>query len=83
MTDRSRAVLRTIEAGGETVLCAHCERRITFKAKDRRVAQVIANVYVRGRWRRVEHFHEDCYETAGRPHGEPDRTRVRKFEVAG
>ena len=33
--------------------------------------QVICNVYVKGRWDRVEHFHAPCYEEAGQPFGEP------------
>jgi hypothetical protein len=31
--------------------------------------QVIANVYVDGRWNRVEHFHEECYGEADAPYG--------------
>ena len=27
-------------------------------------------------WDRVEHFHADCYELAGEPHGEVDTTPV-------
>jgi hypothetical protein len=41
-------------------------RRTTF--------QVIANVYVDGRWVRVEHYHPDCYEAAGQPHGPAKET---------
>jgi hypothetical protein len=32
--------------------------------------QVIANVYVDGRWNRVEHFHDECYALAGDPFGQ-------------
>lgn len=64
---KSRAVLRDVEAGS-TVDCAHCGERVKFQAKVRN-RQVIANVYVRGRWDRVEHFHSTCYDDAGQPHG--------------
>jgi hypothetical protein len=41
---------------------------VKFAAKTRR-HQVICNVYVKGKWDRVEHYHAECYETAGEPHG--------------
>jgi hypothetical protein len=63
----SRAVLRRVEAGNSAV-CAHCGQPVKFTAKAQR-QQVIANVYVGGRWNRVEHFHAECYEAAGAPHG--------------
>jgi DNA-directed RNA polymerase subunit RPC12/RpoP len=66
---RSRAVLRTIEAG-TTAECEHCGERVKFMAKVRK-QQVICNVYVRGRWDRVEHYHAECYELADEPYGEP------------
>ena len=31
--------------------------------------QVICNIYVDGRWNRVEHYHSQCYGEAGEPHG--------------
>jgi len=65
---RSRAVLRDVEPGS-TVECAHCDERVKFQAKVRN-RQVICNVYIKGVWDRVEHFHADCYSTAGHPHGE-------------
>jgi hypothetical protein len=34
--------------------------------------QVIANVYKRSKWDRIEHFHPECYLDAGNPHGEVD-----------
>jgi len=64
----SRAVIRDVEAGS-TVDCAFCGERVKFQAKMRN-RQVICNVYVRGQWDRVEHFHADCYTEAGKPHGE-------------
>jgi hypothetical protein len=64
----SRAVLRDVEAGS-TVDCAFCDERVKFQAKVRN-RQVICNVYVRGVWDRVDHYHAECYEQAGKPHGE-------------
>lgn len=69
-TLKSRAVLRDVEPGS-TVQCSLCDERVKFQAKMRH-KQVICNVYVRGRWDRVEHFHAQCYEQAGEPYGEPD-----------
>jgi hypothetical protein len=63
----SRAVLRPIEAGSY-VDCAVCGERVKFQAKLRK-SQVICNVYVEGRWTRVEHYHEECYVHAGEPYG--------------
>ena len=65
----SRAALRRVEAGN-LALCALCEEQVKFAAKVNRM-QVIANVYVNGRWDRVEHYHEECYDVAGLPYGEP------------
>lgn len=73
---RSRAVLRDVEPGS-TVECAHCGERVKFQAKVRH-KQVICNVYVRGKWNRVEHFHSECYTVAGEPHGDVDTTPVVK-----
>jgi hypothetical protein len=63
----SRAVTRLIEAGN-TATCNQCKLPVKFRAKSR-LQQVIANVYIDGVWDRVEHYHLDCYETAGRPYG--------------
>ncbi len=73
-TRKSRAVLRDVEPGS-TVECAYCDERVKFQAKVRN-RQVICNVYVKGVWDRVEHFHADCYEPAGEPHGPVDTTPV-------
>lgn len=70
----SRAVLRDVEPGS-TVDCAHCGERVKFQAKVRH-RQVICNVYIKGIWDRVEHFHADCYTVAGEPHGPVDTTPV-------
>jgi hypothetical protein len=65
----TRAVLRRVEAGS-MVHCAACGEQVKFAAKQHR-QQVIANVYVSGRWDRVEHFHAECYDRAGLPWGPP------------
>ena len=65
----SRAVSRPIEAGN-SALCIGCGEPVKFKAKTK-ASQVICNVYVDGRWDRVEHFHAGCYDLAGAPYGEP------------
>lgn len=64
----SRGVRRRVEPG-EGNSCATCTQQIRFSSK---VAahQVIANVYENGIWRRVEHFHEECYFSAGTPYGD-------------
>ncbi len=64
----SRAVIRDVEAGS-SVDCASCGERVKFQAKMRN-RQVICNVYIRGKWDRVEHFHAECYDTADKPHGD-------------
>ena len=65
----SRAVTRRIEAGS-MVMCVHCDEQVKFAAKQTQL-QVIANVYIDGRWDRVEHFHAQCYEGADAPWGPP------------
>ena len=65
---KSRAVVRTVEAGNSAV-CASCGEPVKFAAKVRRY-QVICNVYVKGKWDRVEHYHKDCYDQANAPYGE-------------
>jgi hypothetical protein len=64
---KSRAVTRLIEAGSMTE-CEHCGERVKFRARYRDV-QVICNVYTKGVWERVEHYHEDCYVLADEPFG--------------
>lgn len=66
---KSRAVYRLVEAGS-AVTCVRCGEHIKFKAKIR-AKQVICNVYTKGVWQRVEHFHEDCYARAEQPYGPP------------
>lgn len=70
MPGKSRAVLRIIEPKTEAI-CPGCHQRVKFKARDRlNNKQVIANVYVDGRWNRVEHYHAHCYRIIGQPYGE-------------
>lgn len=64
----TRAVLRSVEAGSFAE-CVRCGERVKFQAKLRN-QQVICNVYVDGRWNRVEHFHASCYQEAGHPYGQ-------------
>jgi hypothetical protein len=66
-SSKSRAVERLI-APGSAVHCAHCGARVGFAVRGRG-RQVIANVYVDGRWARVEHFHPRCYSAAADPYG--------------
>jgi hypothetical protein len=68
-TMQSRAVVRPIEPGN-SALCAQCGAPVKFVARAQ-LRQVIANVYEDGTWVRVEHYHADCYEDAGRPYGAP------------
>lgn len=63
----SRAVVRLVEAGSY-VDCALCGERIKFQAKHRH-QQAICNVYVDGKWDRVEQYHAECYIEAGQPYG--------------
>jgi hypothetical protein len=59
--------MRTIEAGC-SAFCASCDEPVKFRAKVKS-HQVICNVYINGRWDRVEHFHDECYAQAGEPYG--------------
>ena len=66
---QSRAVVRPIEPGN-SALCAQCGAPVKFVARAQ-LRQVIANVYEEGPWVRVEHYHADCYDEAGKPYGPP------------
>lgn len=59
--------MRLVEAGSNAV-CAGCDSQIKFTARAK-ARKVIANVYVAGRWDRVDQFHEECYRQAGEPYG--------------
>ena len=78
----SRAALRRIEPGNLAV-CVHCSQPVKFAAKVHRM-QVIANVYVDGRWNRVEHFHDECYDEAASPYGDAreDGAKSRRVSAA-
>jgi len=65
----SRAVTRLIDPGN-SAYCAVCDGLLKYAAR-RRQHQVIANVYVNGRWDRVEHYHPEHYIEAGEPYGPP------------
>ncbi len=67
---KSRAVTRLIEPGS-AVECMHCGDRVKFQAR-LRLQQVICNIYTKGRWDHVEHFHAECYDEADQPFGEPE-----------
>lgn len=71
----TRAVTRLVQAGN-SVMCESCGGWLKFHSK-RKTRQVICNVYVGGRWDRVEHFHPTCYEAEGQPHGVPDASDNR------
>ena len=68
----SRAVLRVIEAGNRPI-CALCGAAVKFNAKtpSKERKQIIANVYVDGKWDRIETFHPGCYDECGEPYGKP------------
>jgi hypothetical protein len=66
---KSRAVLRSIEPGN-SAMCSQCGAPVKFVARAQ-LKQVIANVYKDGTWDRVEHYHAECYDDAGKPYGDP------------
>jgi hypothetical protein len=70
----TRAAIRTVDAGSAST-CAFCDQQVKFSAKVKR-HQVICNVYVKGKWNRVEHYHYECYVEAGSQHGDVDPTQV-------
>lgn len=78
---KSRAVHRLVEAGS-VVTCVGCGEHIKFRAKVR-AKQVICNVYRKGVWQRVEHYHDDCYTAAGAPYGAPTEAPARPTGTAG
>lgn len=63
----SRAAMRLVDAGN-SAYCAQCGEQVKFRAKIR-ARQAICNVYVKGNWDRVEHYHEECYIESGEPYG--------------
>ena len=63
----SRAVVRRIDPGSDAD-CVACGEPVKFRAASKAL-QVICNVYVDGRWDRVEHYHQACYREVGEPYG--------------
>lgn len=72
----TRAVVRYIEPGN-SASCMTCELPVQFRARIK-LQQVICNVYVDGRWDRVEHYHRDCYEAAGEVYGHADDSQPQR-----
>ncbi|MFT7600930.1 MAG: hypothetical protein ACI8TP_003878 [Acidimicrobiales bacterium] len=66
----SRAVVRLIEAGS-MVDCRRCDKQVKFRARQRD-QQVICNIYEKGAWKRVEHYHLECYGEVDSPYGVPE-----------
>jgi hypothetical protein len=75
----TRAIIRLTPPGTDAE-CPGCGEIVKFVAKKKR-NEVIANVYGRdgdlSAWDRVEHWHADCYEEAGQPHGVPVQRELR------
>jgi len=81
----TRAVLRDNKTttNQDWLECAHCGKHVKFYAQPTVAAarrrgehidthHVVCNVYVDGKWNRVEQFHKSCYAAAGEPHGPVD-----------
>lgn len=66
---KSRAAIRLVEPGS-SVDCELCGERVKFQARMRH-QQVICNIYTKGVWERVDHYHAPCYNDAGKPFGKP------------
>lgn len=71
LANQTRAVRRPLQRG-QMVWCAHCRRLIKgdFRiGKSRGNYYVIANVFRKGKWQRVESWCESCYQEAREPYG--------------
>lgn len=80
-TNRTRAVRRLLKPnqyGNEPPRCGHCDEYVRFYSPSVLSAekfshltpyQVVCNVYKKKQWDRIVHFHENCYQHAGEPHG--------------
>lgn len=68
-TLQTRAVERVV-VPGTTGICPRCDLSVKYEAKKHN-RQVICNVYEDGKWNRIEHYHDKCYEKAKMPYGEP------------
>jgi hypothetical protein len=72
----TRAVVRIIESGGEEI-CPEgkggCGQVVKFSAQtpSRFRKKVVANVYWKGKWNRLEVWHLHCYAKAGWVYGRP------------
>ncbi len=66
---KSRAAIRLVEPGS-SVDCELCGERVKFQARMRH-QQVICNIYTKGVWERVDHYHAPCYDEARKPFGKP------------
>ncbi len=88
----TRTAIKIIEAGrDEDVLCPAdkwgCGNpvRFTVRVPLGLRKEVIVNIYHRGKWVRVEHFHLACYIRAFMPYGRPkdlDDSRLVELEAA-
>lgn len=79
----SRAVEKQINAG-QRYECARedcTDKAVKFQAR-RRLRAIICNVYIEGRWDRVEVFHPSCYAAAGQPYGPVDRSNATILTVS-
>lgn len=66
----TRALTRRI-IQGSNINCPGCDEIVLYRPWKGTEYQILCNVYWRGRWHRVEHWHPDYYLDAGQPHGEP------------
>lgn len=68
----TRAVEKSLLSGTEQY-CSYefCPyRKHTISSKTRApIKEIIANIYVDGKWHHVEHLHPDCYDQMGQPYG--------------
>ena len=63
----TRAVVRHVESGCAAV-CSYCGEHIKFSAK-KKPRKFVCNIYKGDVWDRLEQYHFECYEEAGRPYG--------------
>lgn len=60
----SRAVLRLVEVGS-VIRCNGCGEQIKYRARGAKPKKVVCNIYRRGKWQRVEHYHPECFTEHG------------------
>jgi len=65
----TRAVIAEIPAGN-MAKCPVCDGDVKFNAR-KKPKRIICNVYEGDRWDRMEEFHAECYDSVGRPYGDP------------